>query len=175
MDLERRRISALEKAAREGKLIKKWRLSAASCPYAGEYICRPCDPLNFENERNHSCGEGMDKKNGTRDIENSDKDGYFRKIDNCEQNGHGILKSSVGGIDGEVNEVLSVDSNGRSSSCGKIENGDQQSRGEARSALILAMDDRRKKLQRHEYSDELTSTSNSGEKLLVSDNLMESS
>merc|ERR1719296_127712 len=46
--LSRRRVSALQKAEREGDLITKWRLQAAGCPHVGEVICHPCDPLRLE-------------------------------------------------------------------------------------------------------------------------------
>jgi len=45
IELERRRKSALQQFEREGKFVKKWTLLAAGCPYVGEVICRPCDPL----------------------------------------------------------------------------------------------------------------------------------
>jgi hypothetical protein len=48
LELERRRISALQQAEREGKIIRKWMLTAAGCPYVGENLCRPCDPLRVE-------------------------------------------------------------------------------------------------------------------------------
>lgn len=50
MELERRRISALQQAEREKKIIRKWRLTAGGCPYVGEYLCRPCDPLRVESK-----------------------------------------------------------------------------------------------------------------------------
>ena len=50
MELERRRISALKEADRTGDWVTKWRLSAAGCPYIGENICRPCDPLRGGNK-----------------------------------------------------------------------------------------------------------------------------
>lgn len=48
MEFERRRITALQQAEREGKIIRKWMLMAAGCPYVGENLCRPCDPLRVE-------------------------------------------------------------------------------------------------------------------------------
>lgn len=41
-------MAAMQKAERDGKLMKKWRLSAAGCPYVGEIACMPCDPLNSD-------------------------------------------------------------------------------------------------------------------------------
>jgi len=48
IELERRRKAALQQCEREGTLVTKWRLLAAGCPYVGEVICRPCDPLKSE-------------------------------------------------------------------------------------------------------------------------------
>ncbi|KAL7527917.1 hypothetical protein ACHAXR_002188 [Thalassiosira sp. AJA248-18] len=64
MELERRRISALQQADREGETIKKWRLKAAGCPYGGDVICGPCDPLDKDRERQNqqSSTEGMDNE-----------------------------------------------------------------------------------------------------------------
>ena len=52
MELQRRRLSAVQTAEREGNLIQKWRLSAAGCPYVGETICKPCDPLRTDDKAN---------------------------------------------------------------------------------------------------------------------------
>jgi hypothetical protein len=51
MDLERRRITAVETAKSEGKTIRKWRLMAAGCPHIGEVVCSPCDPLRLEDKK----------------------------------------------------------------------------------------------------------------------------
>lgn len=98
MELERRRISALQKAEREGKFIKKWRLQAAGCPHVGAFICGPCDPLRKkeEDQRQQSGAEGMDnEENGVHmaignDI-SSDNDATGENIDaiddgKCESN-----------------------------------------------------------------------------------------
>ncbi|KAL7551076.1 hypothetical protein ACHAWF_014277 [Thalassiosira exigua] len=45
MSLDYRRLSALQQAEREGRVVRKWLLRAAGCPYVGEVVCRPCDPL----------------------------------------------------------------------------------------------------------------------------------
>lgn len=83
MELERRRISAIQQAEREGKFVKKWRLSAAGCPHVGEVICRPCDPLQLEErEGDHQMqqpcanGDGCDvlsdvEKGGSDDLKKS--------------------------------------------------------------------------------------------------------
>lgn len=47
-ELGRRQISALKEAERKEKWIQKCRLSAAGCPYVGEVVCRPCNPLRSE-------------------------------------------------------------------------------------------------------------------------------
>lgn len=52
MELERRRLSAVQKAEKEGRPIQKMRLTAAGCPYIGETICKPCDPLRMETKEN---------------------------------------------------------------------------------------------------------------------------
>ena len=64
MELERRRLSEIQKAEKEGKLIQKWRLTAAGYPYIGEIICKPCDPLRKETKENqieqsHPVVEGL--------------------------------------------------------------------------------------------------------------------
>ena len=48
IELERRRKIALQQSEREGRFVRKWRLRAAGCPYVGEVICAPCDPLKLE-------------------------------------------------------------------------------------------------------------------------------
>ncbi|KAL3811548.1 hypothetical protein ACHAXA_000586 [Cyclostephanos tholiformis] len=63
MELHHRRIAAMRKAEREGKLIRKWRLSAAGCRYVGEIACLPCDPLK------------LDEISGSQDIQQSNSDG----------------------------------------------------------------------------------------------------
>ena len=54
MELERRRISAVQQAKREGKTIEQWRLRAAGCYPVGDVLCRPCDPLRRENRDSES-------------------------------------------------------------------------------------------------------------------------
>jgi len=72
MEFERRRITALQQAEREGKIIRKWMLKAAGCPYVGENLCRPCDPLRMEsstkNEDNHVENQDVSNADAT-DIE----------------------------------------------------------------------------------------------------------
>ena len=50
MHRERRRISALQKADSERRYITKLMLTAAGCPYVGEHICKPCDPVRREED-----------------------------------------------------------------------------------------------------------------------------
>ena len=45
MEVERRRITAIQQAERDGKIFRKWLLMVAGCPFVGEKVCRPCDPL----------------------------------------------------------------------------------------------------------------------------------
>jgi len=118
MELERRRISAIQQADREGKLLTKWRLSAAGCPYVGEVICRSCDPLRWENDSSAAeCmkaeGNGVHKHaengngNGSAgiDIEESmrpmaDEDAESHSVDNVDKVDENNLdineKSSIG-------------------------------------------------------------------------------
>eukprot|EP00571_Detonula_confervacea_P002665 CAMPEP_0172324514 /NCGR_PEP_ID=MMETSP1058-20130122/51540_1 /TAXON_ID=83371 /ORGANISM="Detonula confervacea, Strain CCMP 353" /LENGTH=441 /DNA_ID=CAMNT_0013040803 /DNA_START=104 /DNA_END=1429 /DNA_ORIENTATION=- len=101
MELERRRISALQQAEREGKFVKKWRLSAAGCPHVGEVICRPCDPLRLEEkEGNHqmqqSCDEGMN--NTENGVHKANGNGYDGSSD-AEKGGRDDLQKSIDSID----------------------------------------------------------------------------
>jgi len=66
MEFERRRITALQQAEREGEIIRKWMLTAAGCPCVGENLCRPCDPLRVES--NIKKEENVEN----RDVSNAD-------------------------------------------------------------------------------------------------------
>lgn len=167
MELERRRISALEIASREGKLIRQWRLSAAGCPYVGEYICRSCDPLRSEKEQNgrlemqqQSCTVGI-----VDDGEHGVLEGECIACEHCsetlngEQNGLAIQPSTGEWMNGDEIGVHSP----ISETFGEIENDDPRESDLPRSALHIAMEDRRKMLHGRENGDELTSTSISGE------------
>lgn len=164
MELERKRITALEKAATEGKLIRHWRLSAAGCPYVGEYICRPCDPLQWEKEQNgslemqvQSCSEG-----GIDDEENGIIEGIGAPCGESvtvEQNGHGIHPTTGDGINGEENGVHSLGSE----PCETVGNDDQNRSDLSRPVLLAAIEDRRKMLQGSGRGDEFTSTAINGE------------
>jgi len=48
MELERRRITAIQQAERDKDIIRKWRLTVGGVPYLGETLCRTCDPLRAE-------------------------------------------------------------------------------------------------------------------------------
>lgn len=79
MELQRRRLSAVQTAEREGNLIQKWRLSAAGCPYVGETICKPCDPLRTDDKANQiqQTQNGGEEEEGIENEENyeaKDKD-----------------------------------------------------------------------------------------------------
>lgn len=68
IELERQRKAALQRSEREGKCVVTWRLRAAGCPYVGEVICSPCDPLkpekNHEDQQNQqSCANGTHSSN----------------------------------------------------------------------------------------------------------------
>ena len=68
MEFERRRITAIQQAEREGKIIRKWMLTAAGCPFVGENLCRPCDPLRMESSlKKEETVENQDA--GATDIE----------------------------------------------------------------------------------------------------------
>jgi hypothetical protein len=73
MDLERRRISALQQAQRDRKMIRKWRLAAAGCPYIGETMCRSCDPLRVEPNSNKE-GKNINRDDSGEDDESSAHD-----------------------------------------------------------------------------------------------------
>eukprot|EP00804_Cyclotella_cryptica_P022948 CCRYP_014973-RA/>CCRYP_014973-RA protein AED:0.15 eAED:0.15 QI:0/-1/0/1/-1/1/1/0/439 len=68
MQMGRKRIVALNDAKREGKPIRRCLLLAAGCPFVGEYICKPCDPLRCDDKKS-------DRPSQTerRDVEQSDE------------------------------------------------------------------------------------------------------
>jgi len=70
MELERRRISALQQAEREGKVVRKWMLTAAGCPYVGEHLRRPFDPLRVESRSKKE--EQLDESSVEKDESNAD-------------------------------------------------------------------------------------------------------
>ena len=168
MELERRRISAIEKSSREGKLIRQWRLSAAGCPYVGEYICRPCDPIQWEKDqicrlemRQKISIEGRmdDEENGVLESTKSDEVEHCGEPDNGEQNGRAVHPIPGERISGEENGVNAIGSE----TFGEIENEDQNVSDLPRSVLLIAMEDRRKMLQGRGRGDEIMSTSINGE------------
>lgn len=162
MELERRRISAIAIADREGTLIKKWRLSAAGCPYVGEVICKPCDPLRW-GENNGDQQMQQPRAGGIDNEENG--------VQNHMVNGNGNVSSvdaeSVGGrtdplyrgvetADGEVetNSVPFVNE------ANENHLGSDDQNGIEISALHAAME-RRKIQQQEDEPDGLTSSSHS--------------
>ena len=69
IQLERRRITAIQKAEREGMIIIKWRLAAAGC--VGYNLCRPCDPLRHDEleeaqEIQQSIADGVNNEDGVQ-------------------------------------------------------------------------------------------------------------
>ena len=48
MQMGRRRIAAIGDAKREGQQVRACLLKAAGCPFVGEFICKPCDPLRLD-------------------------------------------------------------------------------------------------------------------------------
>lgn len=89
MELERRRIIAIQTAEREGKLITKWRLTAAGFPFLGYKLCRPCDPL------------GRDEIGGGQEVQQSHPDG----IGNEEG---GIQRSTSGDGNCSLHDIKNV-------------------------------------------------------------------
>lgn len=163
MELERRRISELEKAVRSGNRMRQWRLSAAGCPYVGEYLCRACDPLRLEKEKNvglESLQQQFDEKvidvegNGVYDRTNGYGDDQCEVTEIVEQDEGHHSKELPASDEMDIEEHGVLDSLG-SETCGKLEDGDQP-----RSALLIAMKDRQKMLQRLRHGDEFTGTSN---------------
>ena len=86
IQLERKRINAIQQAEREGMILTKWRLAAAGCPYIGYKFCRPCDPL-----RHDELEEG-------REIQQSIAD----EINNEEENG---VQSTCGDGNCSTNDI----------------------------------------------------------------------
>ena len=70
------RIAAIQKAVSEGKLMKKWRLSAAGCPYVGERVCQTCDPLRWD----ETC-ESREMQQSNFDVMDNEDSGF--RIGNC--------------------------------------------------------------------------------------------
>ena len=52
MQMGRRRIAAIGDAKKEGQRIRTCLLKAAGCPFVGECICKPCDPLRLDEMKN---------------------------------------------------------------------------------------------------------------------------
>ena len=81
MELERRRLTAIQQAEKDGNWIRKMRLQAAGIPHIGDSICFLCDPIrtepapsnaneNIENEQDESDAMGSDDT-CDRDEQNS--------------------------------------------------------------------------------------------------------
>mmetsp|Transcript_1859 Transcript_1859/g.3344 ORF Transcript_1859/g.3344 Transcript_1859/m.3344 type:complete len:516 (+) Transcript_1859:185-1732(+) len=69
MELERRRITAVRDAEREGNLVRKWRLQMGGVPFVGEKICWCCDPLRSESGDG---GKNGNKKGNVVNVSNED-------------------------------------------------------------------------------------------------------
>ena len=48
MEIERRRLTAIQQAEKDGNWIRKMRLQAAGIPHLGDSICFLCDPIRAE-------------------------------------------------------------------------------------------------------------------------------
>ena len=99
MELERRRISAVLEAKRDGRWIKRWRLSAAGYPHVGEVVCRPCDPLRFEEKNGgqqlqRPCSNRSDDDNEA-DETNVDHDHQKEESLDVEIGDNGVENSNV--------------------------------------------------------------------------------
>jgi hypothetical protein len=94
MELDSRRMAAMQKAEREGKLMTKWRLSAAGCPYVGEIACLPCDPLNSDEipesqelQQSNSDGINKEENGGHMDTGNvKSNDSFEDEVSGDEKN-----------------------------------------------------------------------------------------
>lgn len=114
IDRERRRISAIECAERDGQVVKKWRLRAAGYPYVGELVCRPCDPLR------------MEEKGGVQDQKVQMQQSYATKGMDNEENGNHDISNGNDSSDAE-NEVergdADVEANAKPCDANEAENG----------------------------------------------------
>lgn len=70
MELERRRITAVRDAEREGNLMRKWRLQLGGVPFVGERVCWCCDPLRSESSDG---GKNGDEKGNVVNVSNEDR------------------------------------------------------------------------------------------------------
>ncbi|KAL7520875.1 hypothetical protein ACHAWX_005570 [Stephanocyclus meneghinianus] len=95
MQMGRKRIIALNDAKREGKLTRRCFLMAAGCPFVGEYICKPCDPLRYDDK------EGVTQSQTDR----RDQDKYDEVVDaNHRDDEEGTLQQDIHINDVEVGE-----------------------------------------------------------------------
>jgi len=138
MELSRRRVSALQKAEREGDLITKWRLQAAGCPHVGEVICHPCDPLRLE------------KKEGDQQMQQSQQ--TPSEGANKERNGVHIVINDSGHSSSSDEAESSMDTGNREIKARpiKAETGEVQSESDDAnsmgvSPLHAAMEERKRK------------------------------
>lgn len=161
MELERRRISALQEAEREGKLITKWILRAAGCPYVGEAICRPCDPLRRkEKERNQQSRQsvegGVDNEENGAHTANGNGNGNGSVNSENQDNGWAPRIEILTGRGSETDAEPASDSH--------LDSGDENEvELSAPPALHAAMERRKEHLE--EESTELQNSSHSiGEK-----------
>ncbi len=87
MELERRRITAVRDAEREGNLVRKWRLLVGGVPVMGDRVCWWCDPLRRESDNGGKNGDG---KENVVDVSNGDRTADERQEMQQMENGHSI-------------------------------------------------------------------------------------
>lgn len=74
MQMGRQRIAAIGDAKKEGKPIRRFFLKAAGCPFVGEFVCRPCDPLRLDERTNKSpLEENQNRSNKVNGNEDDNK------------------------------------------------------------------------------------------------------
>jgi len=130
MEIQRRRLSAIQKADSEGKYIQKFLLRAGGCHYVGEVVCKPCDPLRRDEEEVKDNDESKKQQN-IIENEGTHDDGH------C---GHDFGHGGVSDVEkGDLNTVQDVNEENLEKDEREIENP---------APLQLAMEERKRNQQR---------------------------
>ena len=134
MEIQRRRLSAIQKADSEGKYIQKFLLRAGGCQYIGEIVCKPCDPLKRDEEERKDDDESKKQQN-IIENEGTHDDGH------C---GHDFGHTTSDVEKGDLNTLQDVNEE-------DIEKDEREI--ETPAALQLAMEERKRNQQRFDEMD----------------------
>jgi palmitoyltransferase len=121
MQIGRKRITAIADAKKEGKLIRICFLKAAGCPFVGEFICKPCDPLRLDEMKSKAEKQkeqtNIPSMSGEMNLQEAEKDVQYEQEDQsntvelgeCPPSRCNFLDEQKSGSDEEV--VHDVDNN----------------------------------------------------------------